>query len=391
MKKRKVAVVMVDRANYGRLQPVLAAIEAHPALELCVIAGGTMVLERFGRATDVVERDGHAISQEVYMELEGSSPITMAKSVGLGVIEFSSALQQEKPDVVFLIGDRYEALSAAIATAYMNICLVHAQGGEVSGSIDESARHAISKFAHYHIPATKRSADFLVRMGERPDTILTVGCPSTDLAASLQGDPPTELVNSRGSGATIDLSKPYLLTVFHPVTTEFGGEAIQTRELMTALHRVGMPTLLLWPNIDAGSDHVSKEIRRFRDRHKPDWLRVIVNLTPEDYARVLQHSACAVGNSSSFVRDAGCYGTPVVLTGSRQNGREWDEHVTHVPVEADVVESAIKAQVSHGRYPISHLYGDGKVSGRIAEVLAELTPYLQKRLAYVLEEEPCQK
>lgn len=386
MKKRKIAVVMVDRANYGRLQPVLAAIEAHPQLELCVIAGGTMVLERFGRAVDVVQSDGHPISQEVFMELEGSHPITMAKSVGLGVLEFASALQHEKPDVVFLIGDRYEALSAAIASVYMNICLVHAQGGEVSGSIDESARHAISKMAHFHIPATKRSADYLVRMGERPDTILTVGCPSTDIAANLTGDPPTELINSRGSGCHIDLSQPYLLTVFHPVTTEYGGEAVQTRELMLALEKVSMPTLLLWPNIDAGSDHVSKEIRRFREQRHPDWLRVIVNLTPEDYARVLKHASCAVGNSSSFVRDAGCYGTPVVLTGSRQNGREWDSHVTHVSVEADSVAQAITGQLAHGRYPISHLYGDGKVSGRIAQVLAELTPYLQKRLAYIYEE-----
>jgi UDP-hydrolysing UDP-N-acetyl-D-glucosamine 2-epimerase len=386
LKKRKIAVVMVDRANYGRLQPVLAAIEAHPELELCVIAGGTMVLERFGRAVDVVQGDGHPVAQEVYMELEGSHPITMAKSVGLGVLEFASALQHEKPDVVFLIGDRYEALSAAIAAVYMNICLVHAQGGEVSGSIDESARHAISKMAHFHIPATKRSAEYLVRMGERRDTILTVGCPSTDIAANLAGDPPTELVNSRGSGAAIDLSKPYLLTVFHPVTTEYGGEAVQTRELMLALEKVKMPTLLLWPNIDAGSDHVSKEIRRFREQHKPEWMRVIVNLTPEDYARVLKHAACAVGNSSSFVRDAGCYGTPVVLTGSRQDGREWDDHVTHVPVESNPVAEAIKAQLSHGRYPVSHLYGDGNVSGRIANVLADLTPYLQKRLAYIYEE-----
>jgi len=386
VKKRKVAVVMVDRANYGRLQPVLAAIEAHPDLELCVIAGGTMVLERFGHAVDVVQRDGHSVAQEVYMELEGSHPITMAKSVGLGVLEFASALQHEKPEVVFLIGDRYEALSAAIASVYMNICLVHAQGGEVSGSIDESARHAISKMAHFHMPATKRSADFLVRMGERPETILTVGCPATDIAANLMGDPPSDFINSRGSGAQIDLSKPYLLTVFHPVTTEYGGEAAQTRELMLGLERVGMQTLLLWPNIDAGSDHVSKEIRRFRDLHKPDWLRVIVNLTPEDYARTLKHAACAVGNSSSFVRDAGCYGTPVVLTGSRQNGREWDSHVTHIPVTASDVESAIRLQVSQGRYPVSHLYGDGKVAPRMAQALAELTPYLQKRLAYVAEQ-----
>ena len=182
---RKVCVVLVDRANYGRLKPVMRAIDAHPDLELQTIAAGTMVLERFGRPVDVVRSEGFEIDGEIYTELEGSTPGSMAKSVGFGVVEFSSEFQRLKPDVILLIGDRYEALAAAIAAAYMNICLVHVQGGEVSGSIDESARHAISKFAHYHFPSTRRSADYLIRMGEAPETILGVGCPSSDIAREL--------------------------------------------------------------------------------------------------------------------------------------------------------------------------------------------------------------
>ena len=385
--RRKICVVLVDRANYGRLKPVMRAIDRHPALELQTVCAGTMVLERFGQPVQVVRADGFRVDGEIYLELEGSTPATMAKSVGFGMVEFASEFQRLKPDMVLLIGDRYEALSAAVAAAYMNLCTVHLQGGEVSGSIDESARHAISKFAHFHVPSTRRAADYLVRMGERADSVLTVGCPSSDIARGLDRALRPEVVNSIGSGAEIDVARPYLLVVFHPTTTEFGGERRQMEEVLEALHAVAMPTLLLWPNIDAGSDHISKAVRVFRDREQPEWLRTITNLPPEDYLRVLGGAACAVGNSSSFVRDASYFGTPVVLVGNRQEGRERDVHVTPVRPERAEVAAAVRVQLAHGRYAPSTLYGDGHVSERVAEALAELRPYLQKRLAYIHEAE----
>lgn len=382
VKRRKVCVVLVDRANYGRLKPVMHAIAARPELQLQVLCAGTMVLHRFDQPSDVVRADGFPVDGEVHVELEGSVPVTMAKSVGFGVIEFASEYARLKPDLVLLIGDRYEALAAAIAAGYMNLPIVHLQGGEVSGSIDESARHAISKFSQFHVPATKRSADFLVRMGERPDTILTVGCPSSDLARTLDRTLTPALLNARGSGAELDPAKPFLLVVFHPTTTEYGGERAQMNALLEALGRAKTQTLLLWPNIDAGSDQISKAVRIFRDGPETDWLRVRTNLTPEDYQRVLAGAACAIGNSSSFVRDAGFFGTPVVLVGNRQNGRESDVHVTRVEATAQAIEQALRAQLAHGRYAPSTLYGDGQVSARIAEEVATLTPYVQKRLAF---------
>lgn len=379
---RKVCVVLVDRANYGRLKPVMQAIDDHPRLQLQVIAAGTMVLERFQQPVEVVRKDGFPVDGEVYMELEGNTPITMAKSVGFGIVEFSNEYQRLRPDVVLIIGDRYEALAAAIAAAYANLCLVHVQGGEVSGSIDESARHAISKFAHYHVPSTQRAADNIIRMGERPETLLTVGCPSSDLVRSMDRTLDSAVVNARGSGAIIDCEQAFLLVVFHPTTTQFGDERTQMNRLLEALSRIALPTILMWPNIDAGADHISKAVRIFRDRHQPDWLRLLTNLTPDEYLRTLAAAACAVGNSSSFVRDAGLLGTPVVLVGDRQLGREWDVHVTQVPVDPTAVEDAIHRHLAHGRYPASTLYGDGRVSPRIAEALAELNLYVQKRLHY---------
>ncbi|HVU88695.1 MAG TPA: UDP-N-acetylglucosamine 2-epimerase [Pirellulales bacterium] len=381
--RRKVCVVLVDRANYGRLKPVMHAIAAQPGIDLQVVCSGTMVLERFHQPINVVREDGFRVDGEVYMELEGSTPTTMAKSVGFGIVEFSSEFQRLKPDVMLIIGDRYEALAATIAAAYMNLCIVHVQGGEVSGSIDESARHAISKFAHFHFPSTKRAAEYLVRMGERPDTILGIGCPSSDIARSLDRTLDPAIINARGGGATIDVTKPYLLVLFHPTTTEFGGERAQIEALLTALERLKTQTVLLWPNIDAGSDHISKAIRIFREKHSAGWMRTLTNLTPEKYLKVLSNAACAIGNSSSFVRDAGYFGTPVVLVGHRQEGREHDVHVIPTIPEADAIEATVRKHLAHGRYTPSTLYGDGHVSERIAEGLVALTPYVQKRLHFI--------
>ena len=388
MRRRKVCVVLVDRANYGRLKPVMEAISRRPSLELQVVAAGTMVLERFDQPVRIVREDGFRVDGEIYLELEGSTLATMAKSVGFGVVEFASEFQRLQPDVVLLIGDRYEALAAAVAAAYMNICIAHIQGGEVSGSIDESARHAISKFAHFHFPSTRRSADYLIRMGERPDTILTVGCPGSDIARQLDCSLPVEVLNGGGSGAWIDPARPFLLVLFHPTTTEFGGERRQMEDVLEALARFKMPTLLLWPNIDAGADHISKAVRLFRNQVQPVWLRTMTNLVPENYLKVLANAACAIGNSSSFVRDASYFGTPVVLVGSRQEGRERDIHVMPVSPAVSEIAAAIRAQLANGRYAPSTLYGDGHVSEQVADALVALQPYVQKRLSYVDGPEP---
>lgn len=380
-------MVLVDRANYGRLKPVMSAIGERPSLHLQVIAAGTMVLERFDAPVRLLDEDGFPVDARLYLELEGSTPVTMAKSVGIGVMEFASEFQRLAPDLVLLIGDRYEALAAAIAASFMNIPVVHMQGGEVSGSIDESTRHAITKLSHFHVPATKRARDNLLRMGERPDTILAVGCPSSDLARQLDPRLEPSVLNARGAGVEIDPGVPFLLAVFHPTTTEFGEERGQVDTLLDALGTVEMPTALLWPNIDAGSNHISKAIRVFRGEHGASFLRTLTNLTPENYLRVLANAACAVGNSSSFVRDAGFFGTPVVLVGNRQNRREADAHVQRVPLAPDVIAAAIRRQLDHGPYAPSTLYGDGRVSPRVAEALERLQPYVQKTLTFAEEDE----
>ena len=366
---KRIAVVLADRANYGRLRPVMIELREHPLVDLQVVCAGTLLLDRFGEAINIVRKDGFDVAELVFTELEGSVPATMAKSVGLAVIEFANVFQRLAPDFLLLIGDRYEVFAAAIAAAYQNICIVHIQGGEVTGSIDELARHAISKLAHYHFPSTRRSGEFLVAMGERADTVFPFGCPSADVVAEAPKQVSKTPLTRLGVGAPIEPGVPFLLVLFHPVTTEYRDVQRQMEELLAAVRELGLQAILVWPNIDAGADRVSRAIRQFREHHSGAPLHAYKNFEPEDFIALLNNTACAVGNSSSFVRDASFIGTPVVLVGSRQDGRERCRSVIRVEPDRRSILDAIRRQVQHGRYEPDTAYGVPGVSKRIVEKL----------------------
>ncbi|MCB0360139.1 MAG: UDP-N-acetylglucosamine 2-epimerase (hydrolyzing), partial [Bdellovibrionales bacterium] len=342
-------------------------------------------LERFGLPERVVINDGFEVNGRVYMEVEGSMPTTMAKSVGFGIVEFASEFQRLKPDLLLVIGDRYEALAAVIAAAYQNITIAHVQGGEVSGSIDESARHAISKFSHYHFPATERAGEYLRRMGEDPERVFVVGCPVGDLILQNDDFLPKNTFNEVSLGNKVDADKPYLFVIYHPVTTEFGNETHQVEELLFALHELQHPTVWLWPNIDAGSDRISRVLRRYRKEQGDSWLALVKNFDPSTFQKALKSAAVAVGNSSSFIRDSTFTGTPVVLVGDRQIGREHGENLISVSCERERIRAAVQKQLNHGPYEPSTLYGNGTASKQIVEMLERIPLYSQKRLHYIFE------
>ena len=380
---KNITVVLVDRANYGRMKPVMQELKAHPDINLQLVVTGTMLLERFGNAVDVVEADGFRVDERVYIELEGSVPTTMVKSMGLAIIELGNAFHRLRPDFVLVIGDRYEAMGAAIASVYQNICLIHLQGGEVTGSIDESTRHAITKLAHYHFPATDQSAHNVISMGEPPDHVFSLGCPSADVVSEALKNRPgdqAEHLRSIGVGPSLDLSRRYVLVLFHPVTTEFTSAEAQMKELLAALEMVREQVILIWPNIDAGSDGVSKAIRLFRENHHDAPLHAYKNFEPDRYIPLMKDAACLVGNSSSFIRDASFFGTPVVLVGSRQDGRERSDAVLRVEAEREAISEAIGRQLAHGAYPPSKLYGEVGASRDIVDAIAKLDPFSQKKL-----------
>jgi len=217
--------VVASRANYGRIKGTMQSIKENPELDLQVVVAASALLPRYGKAVDYIEEDGFQINARAYMVVEGGTPSTMAKSTGLAIIELSSIFESLHPDVVLTVADRYETLATAVAASYMNIPLAHTQGGEVTGSIDESVRHAITKLAHIHFPTTELSRQRLIQMGENIEKIYTVGCPSIDLIESLDlgiTDEFIETYTRRGVGAGVDFTRPYLVVLQHPVTNEFG-------------------------------------------------------------------------------------------------------------------------------------------------------------------------
>ncbi len=385
MNKRKICVVITARPSYSRIRTALIAMRNHPAIELQLVVAASALLDRYGNTLQYIEQDGFKPAAHVHMVLEGENLTTMAKTTGVGLMELATVFDNLKPDFVVTVADRYETMATAIAASYMNIPLVHIQGGEVTGSIDEKVRHAITKLADYHFVSTKKAAERVARMGEDPRRVFVTGCPSIDLAAEVLRNPALDFDPFKrygGVGRPVDLSNGYLVVVQHPVTTEHHLARQQVTQLLEVVHALGYPALWFWPNVDAGSDGTSKGIRAFREYHPGANLHFFKNMEGRDFLKLLYHSRCLVGNSSVGIRECSYLGVPVVNIGSRQAGRERGRNVIDVSYDPGEIHAAVARQMSNGRYPSDPLYGDGQAGQRIANLLVQIEPVFEKRLAY---------
>lgn len=385
---KKVCVYIGGRANYSSAKSILANVRSHPDLQLQLLVGAAAVVDRYGRLDLAIKEDGFEIDHQFYSIVEGETPLTMTKTAGIGLIEAATALNALKPDVVLVVGDRYDVLPIGIAAVYMNIPLAHTMGGEVTGTIDESIRHSLTKLAHFHFPANDDAKQRIERMGEEPEFVFNVGCPRNDLVLQeIEGVSSLEALGDiyekhGGVGPKLALDDGYILVSHHPVTTEYGQNQRHMEQTLEALHRIAMPTLLLWPNSDAGSDEVSRAVRAFRERERPEWLHAFKDLPVTTYIHLMNSTSCLVGNSSSGIREGALLGTPVVNIGSRQSARLVGQNVITVGNDADEIEAAIRKQLDHGRYPMDPLYGNGTAGAQIARALADHNPPLQKRIPY---------
>ena len=382
---RDICVVVTARPSYARIKTALRAIEDHKDLNLQLVIGASALLHRYGDTIDYIERDGFNISARVYMVVEGENPIASAKSTGLGLVELTTIFDNLKPDVVITIADRYETLATAVAASYMNLPVAHVQGGEVTGSIDEKVRHAVTKLSNLHFVATQKAAERVERMGENPDAVFVTGCPSVDLAASILNSPDLDFdpfSKYGGVGETFDLSEDYLVVMQHPVTTEYENARSQVTETLHAVHEADIPAFWFWPNVDAGSDGTSKGIRVFREENHTAKIHFYRNMAPEDFLRLVYNSRVVVGNSSVGIRECSFLGVPVVNVGSRQTGRERGVNVMDVPDDQASILAAIRHQADHEHYPGEMIYGDGKAGDRIAELLTHVPLSFEKRLTY---------
>jgi UDP-hydrolysing UDP-N-acetyl-D-glucosamine 2-epimerase len=307
----------------------------------------------------------------------------MAKSTGMAIMELATMFENLQPDIVVTVADRFETMATAVAASYMNIPLAHTQGGEVTGSIDESVRHAVTKLSHIHFAATRQAAENIIRMGEDPSNVHCTGCPSIDIISDLDLKLPTDIFHRyKGVGPDIDPEKPFLVVLQHPVTTEYGEGLQQINETLCAIERIRMQTVWLWPNVDAGSDDISKGLRMYREKKKPEFIHFFRNFSVEDYARLIHNSACLVGNSSSALREGAFIGVPAVNIGTRQANRQHGSNVIHVNYDTKEIEKAFKKQIEKGRYERSKLFGDGRAGERIAEILCKSKINIQKHLHY---------
>ena len=382
---RKICVVVTARPSYSRIRTALQAIDEHPDLELQLVVAASALLERYGNAIQAIEHDGFTAAARVFMVLEGENLVTSAKSTGLGLGELATVFDNLKPDAVVTVADRYETLATAVAASYMNIPVVHVQGGEVTGSIDEKVRHAVTKLANLHLVSTALARERVIRLGEDPDTVVMTGCPSIDIAACVAARPGLDFdpfEKYGGVGPRGDLSKGYLVVMQHPVTTEYDEARQQVEETLYAVKDVGLPVLWFWPNVDAGSDGTSKGIRVFRERENPENFHFFRNMFPEDFLRLLCSASGIVGNSSVAIRECSYLGVPAVNIGSRQQGRERGRNVTDVDHDRGAIAAAVREHLRNGRPALDHLYGDGHAGERIASTLATAELRIEKRLTY---------
>ncbi len=383
--RRKVCVVITARPSYSRIQTALRAIRARADLELQLVVAASALLDRYGTAIQYIEEDGFEIAARVYMVLEGGNLAAMARTTGLGLLDLATVFDNLRPSVVVTIGDRFETMATAIAAAYLNIPVAHVQGGEVTGSIDEKVRHAVTKLADLHLVSTKQAAERVVRMGEEPAMVRVTGCPSIDLAAAILPDPSLDFDPCEkygGVGPLVEVSNGYLVVMQHPVTTEYELARQHVVETLHAVRDSGLPTLWFWPNVDAGSDGTSGGIRRFREIERPSNLHFFKSMAPMDFLRLLYNARCLIGNSSVGIRECSFLGVPVVNIGSRQLGRDRGCNVIDVDYDREAIMRGLNDHLRNGRYPRNVLYGDGRAGTRIAEALATAPLTIEKRLTF---------
>jgi UDP-hydrolysing UDP-N-acetyl-D-glucosamine 2-epimerase len=364
----------------------MRAIQEHPDLELQLICSASTLLDRYGQVVNLIERDGFKPAAKVFMLVEGETPATMAKSTGLGLMELPTIFDQLQPDIVLTVGDRFETMATTLAAAYMNLPLAHTMGGEVSGTIDESIRHAVTKFAHIHFPACTDARDRILKLGERPEDIHLVGCPRIDLVADVLARDAEEGVGpelfDQGVGGHFDLDQPFMMVSQHPVTTEYGEGERQINATLKAVQQIGLPTIVLWPNADAGSEDIARGMRKFREKNDDSNIHFFKNLPTDTYIRLMARTACLIGNSSSAIREGAYIGTPSVNLGSRQQMRQRGSNVLDVEHDQEQIADAVAQQVKHGRYDMEPVYGDGNAGTRIADALSTCSWTLQKLITY---------
>lgn len=373
-----IAILLANRANLARSQTLIDALCASGVCDVTVLACSSFVLEKFGRPVDMLAPHPRCRVVEIMSNLEGETLETQAKSTGLLLLEMSAVLKRERVDALIVVADRYEVMAGAIAASYQNIPLIHIQGGEVSGNIDDRVRNAVSMLSDLHFPCSEMARRRLEAMMGRRGTVLNHGCPAMDLVhAHIPSDPWDLLQRYSHVGHPPPKGAPYLLLVFHPETELYEQVRSRTETFLRTMTstRIGMHLVQLWPNVDAGSDAVAKSIRILRE-HQPDLpLAVYKHFSAQHYLDIMAGASALVGNSSSFLREGTHMGKPAVVVGARQANRDQGKNVVYAAdLEEDLTTKVLDAVERH--VEPEYFYGDGNAGKRIS---VEILDFVAKR------------
>ncbi len=351
----KLITCIVDRANYGRLLPLLKVLHADERFNSFACFTGTTLFTSYNLLnTERYTEHGIYADFEIDIEKTTGTHSAMTETISNGVLKISKLFIDEKPDAVIVIGDRYEALSCAIAAVYTNTYLIHIQGGELSGSIDETTRHCITKMAHLHFPATQKAASVIRQLGEDPLSIHVSGCPVSEVLDH-QSVTIHEILNkyiiSTPFKEFISKKKIYAVSIFHPVTTDVEDTSLIATIAAESLISHDIPTLWILPNSDPGNLDVTKSI--------PDSIHIekVQNIEPIDFQSLISSAHFLIGNSSSFIRDSSLYGVPVINLGKRQQCREHGPNVSSIVEPSyELISNAIKTAIYSSERVCSDLY-----------------------------------
>ena len=365
---RKVAVVTVGRSDYGIYLPLLRQLQREPGITLQLIVSGMHLSPEFGRTVGAIEEDGFEIAERVEMLVSSDTPEAIGKSMGLGMIGFSHAYARLQPDIVVVLGDRFEMHAAAVTTVPFKLPLAHIHGGELTlGAIDDAFRHSVTKLSHLHFVATEEYRRRVVQMGENPARVIVSGAPALDHLRGQKFLSKAELNERYG----LELDLPPLLVTYHPVTREFEDAEWQITELLAALESVGTPLVFTMPNADTNGRVIARAIREFIASHER--AQMVENFGTDGYFSMMRQAAAMVGNSSSGVIEAASFELPVINIGTRQDGRTRARNVIDCGYGRGEIAEAIGRGVSetfrNSLRGMKNPNGDGHAAERIVETL----------------------
>jgi len=381
-KKRKILYISGTRADYGSMRETLFSINRHPKLKLEIIVTGMHLMSEFGKTINEIKKDGFKI-HEINATYNKDNKESMAIFMGRFIQLLSQKIKKIRPDIILLLGDRAEMLAGAVVGAYLTIPVAHIRGGEVTSTVDEVARHAITKLSCIHFSATKESAERVIKMGENPKRVFVVGAPGLDVILNKRLFSKKEIEKKY----KLKLSKPFLLVLQHPVTTEIKNSRKQIRETLEAIKELGFQTIIIYPNADAGGREMIKTIERYR---KYSFIKIYKNLPHAEYLSLMKIASVLIGNSSGGIVEAPSFHLPVINIGTRQEGRERAKNVINVNYDKKEIIKAIKRAIGDKNFKeklkkCKNPFGGTKTSVKIVNVLSRIKinqELLQKKITY---------